>query len=91
MFHVNENYFRMLYQLSKEKQKIQEQCKTVRCLTALKASTMDPHSRWITTASGYLRLLIFGLGIFGIDQKKNCSKSPRILYAFTCHLLCLSI
>ena len=63
-------FIRMLYQLSKEKQKIQEQCKTVRCLTALKASTMDPHSRWITTACGYLRLLIFGLGIFGVDQKK---------------------
>ena len=33
------------------------------------------HSRWITTASGYLRLLIFGLGNFGVDQKKivqNC-------------------
>ena len=28
------------------------------------------HSRWITTASGYLRLLIFGLGHFGVDQKK---------------------
>ena len=33
------------------------------------------HSRWITTASGYLRLLIFGVGNFGADQKKivqNC-------------------
>ena len=33
------------------------------------------HSRWITTASGYLRLLIFGLGNFGVDQIKivqNC-------------------
>ena len=48
------------------------------------------HSRWITTASGYVRLLIFGLGNFGVDQKK-CSKLPRMLYAFTCHLLCLSI
>ena len=28
------------------------------------------HSRWITTASGYLRLLFFGLGNFGVDQKK---------------------
>ena len=33
------------------------------------------HSRWIKTASGYLRLLIFELGNFGVDQKKivrNC-------------------
>ena len=44
------------------------------------------HSRWITTASGYLKLLIFELGYFGVDQKKNCSKFSRILYAFTCHL-----
>ena len=49
------------------------------------------HSRWITTASGYLRLLIFGLGNFGMDQKKIVQKLPRILYAFTWHLLCLSI
>ena len=27
------------------------------------------HSRWITTASGYLRLLIFGLGNFGVEKK----------------------
>ena len=167
-FMLTKFIFRMLYQPSKEKQKVQEQCKTLRCLTALKASTnptlttfflvksipvpitniaslqlkakvewfskqkakgfqdgsfrndylcllvlasslvMDvpdnlkylleysqeeiSHSRWITTASGYLRLLIFGFGSFGVDQKtKNCSKFPRILYAFTCHLLCLSI
>ena len=49
------------------------------------------HSRWITTASGYLRLLIFELGNFGVDQKKICSKFPRTIYAVTCHLLCLSI
>ena len=32
------------------------------------------HSRWITTASGYLRLLIFGLGNFEVDQKKKLFK-----------------
>ena len=32
------------------------------------------HSRWITTASGYLRLLIFGLGNFGVDPKKKLFK-----------------
>ena len=43
------------------------------------------HSRWLTTASGYLRLLIFELGNFGVDlKKKNRSKLPRILHAFTC-------
>ena len=25
------------------------------------------------------------------QSDQNCSKLPRILYAFTCHLLCLSI
>ena len=48
------------------------------------------HSRWITTASGYPRLLIFGLGNFGIDQKKKnvqnflvyCMRLRAIFYAY---------
>ena len=47
------------------------------------------HSRWIKTASGYLRLLIFELGNFGVDQKKivqNClvyyMRLRAIFYAY---------
>ena len=47
------------------------------------------HSRWINTASGYLRLLIFELGNFGVDQKKivqNClvyyMRLRAIFYAY---------
>ena len=154
MLHVNEIYFSHVISTIEGKTKVQEQCTTVPCLTALKASTNPTlttfflvksipvpitniaslqlkakvewfseqkakgfqdgsfrndylcllvlasylvvdvpdnskyfleyrqeeisHSRWITTASGYLRLLIFGLGNFGIDQKKKCSKFPCI-------------
>ena len=38
-FMLTKFIIRMLYQLSKKTQKVQEQCKTVRCLTALKTST----------------------------------------------------
>ena len=38
------------------------------------------HSRWITTASGYLRLLIFGLGNFGVDQKKKIVQNFLVYY-----------
>ena len=40
-------------------------------------------SRWITTASGYLRLLIFGLGNFGVDQKK--------LFQITSYIICVYV
>ena len=45
------------------------------------------HSRWIKTASGYLRLLIFELGNFGVDQKKivqNCLVYYMRLRAIFC-------
>ena len=38
------------------------------------------HSRWITTASGSLRLLIFGLGNFGVDQKKKIVQNFLVYY-----------
>ena len=41
------------------------------------------HSRWITTASGYLRLLIFGLGNFGVDQKK--------LFKIASYIICVYV
>ena len=37
------------------------------------------HSRWITTASGYLKLLIFGLGNVGVDHKKKLFKISYII------------
>ena len=56
------------------------------------------HSRWITTASGYLRLLIFGLGNFGVDQKKNVQKClvyymrlHAIFYAYPFKANCIRI
>ena len=164
MLHVNEIYFSHVISTIEGKTKVQEQCTTVPCLTALKASTnptlttfflvksipvpianiaslqlkakvewfseqkakgfqdgsfrndylcllvlasylaMDvpdnlkyllqykqeiSHSRWITTASGYLRLLIFGLGNLGVDQKKivqnflvYCMRLRAIFYAY---------
>ena len=42
------------------------------------------HSRWITTASGYLRLLIFGLGNFGVDHKKK-------LFKISSYIICVYV
>ena len=47
------------------------------------------HSRWITTASGYLRLLIFGLSNFGVEKKtfvQNFLKHYMRLRAIFYHL-----
>ena len=41
------------------------------------------HSRWITTASGYLRLLIFGLGNFGVEKK--------ILFKIFSYIICVYV
>ena len=38
------------------------------------------HFRWITTASGYLRLLIFGLGNFGVDPQKKIVQNFLVYY-----------
>ena len=160
MLHVNEIYFSHVISTIEGKTKVQEQCTTVPCLTALKALTnptlttfflvksipvpitniaslqlkatvewfseqkakgfqdgsfgndylcllvlasylvMDvpdnlkylleyrqeeiSHSRWITTASGYLRLLIFGLGNFGVDQKKK-------LFKISSYIICVYV
>ena len=43
------------------------------------------HSRWITTASGYLRLLIFGLGSFGVDQKN------KKLFKISSYIICVYV